>query len=134
MKATRPKSIIWFERLYLGSLAVSVAIMTMGWDATGQIPLVYLLPALFLGLVLPVILVLLVSRRRSRIAKWVLIALFAIGLASNVAGYNSSDLTLDIAALVLTAMQMLAIALLFTASARAWLAGQSMPPPGPTFE
>ncbi|HEY5721721.1 MAG TPA: hypothetical protein VIT45_05315 [Allosphingosinicella sp.] len=125
METTRPESIAWFERLYIGSLLVSMAIIVMGWDSTGQIPLLYLIPALFLGLVLPVILILLVSRRRSRVAKWVLIALFAIGLASNVAGYNpNGDLRLDLAALVITAMQMLALALLFTAPARAWLAGK----------
>ena len=135
MKATRPKSIIWFERLYLGSLAVSVAIMAMGWDATGQIPLVYLLLALLLGLVLPAVLVLLVSRRRSRVAKWVLIILFAIGLASNVAGYNpNGDTRLNVAAMIITAMQMLALALLFTGPARAWLAGKDGTGPGPIFQ
>ena len=135
METTRPESIAWFERLYLGSLAVSVAIMAMGWDSTGKIPLVYLLPALFLGLLLPIILILLVSRRRSRVAKWVLILLFALGLASNLAGYNpNGDTRLNVAALIITAMQMLALALLFTAPARAWLAGTTTPPAGPILE
>jgi hypothetical protein len=127
METTRPDSIIWFERLYIGSLAVSVAIMVVGWDAvrSGAIPPFYLVAGLFVGLVLPVILVLLVSRRRSGIAKWILFMLFAVGLAANVATYRPGmNWRVDLAALLITGMQIAAIGLLFTASARTWLGGK----------
>ena len=119
----RPESIVWFERLYIASLAIAAAVVAMGWDSTGRIPTIVLLAGIALGLLLPLVLVLLVSRRRSGIAKWVLVALFLLGLAANLATYDpGKSLRLDITALLTTAMQMLALALLFTAPARAWLA------------
>ena len=130
----RPSSIAWFERLYIGSLAIAAAGMAAGWDATSRIPTLYLVIGLALGLLLPLALVLLVSRMRSNIAKWVLILLFLIGLASNVAVYDpGANRTVDIVMLVTTAMQLLAVALLFTAPARAWLAGNAGTP-GRTVE
>ena len=137
MAATRPNSIIWFERLYIGSLMIAAAVMAMGWDAvrTDAIPPGVLIAGVSLGLLLPLLLILLVSRKRSRVAKWLLVALFAIGLASIAMTWDRGrNWRLDIIGTVTTAMQLLAVALLFTGPARAWLAGKDEPGPGPIFE
>ncbi len=128
----RPAAIAWFERLYIGSLAIAVAVMAAGWDSVGEVPTLVMLAGIVLGVLLPVGLVLLVSRMRSRIAQWVLIALFAIGLASNATIYDPGvNWGVDMVVLVTTAMQMLAVALLFTRSARAWMARKDEAAPGP---
>ena len=49
----RPESIVWFERLYIASLAIAAAVVAMGWDSTGRIPTIVLLAGIALGLLLP---------------------------------------------------------------------------------
>jgi hypothetical protein len=132
----RPKSIAWFERLYVASLLIPLALLAavaaMAWELirTGVVPLVSLLAVSALWFVLPLALVLLVSRRGSIVAKWVLIAVFAIGLIANLASYRPGiESELSLVMLVITAMQIVAIGLLFTAAARAWMSGKAGPLP-----
>jgi hypothetical protein len=141
MGGTRPASIVWFERLYIASLVIPMvllaAVAAQGWDLirTGAVPLGFLVGGLALGFVLPLALVLLVSHRRSVVAKWLLIAVFAIEAIATVPDYRSgNDLDLSLVALIVTAMQAVAILRLFSGSARAWLAGRPGPELGQTFE
>ena len=125
MAAARPKSIIRFERLYLGSLAIVLVIVAAAWSARpGIIPLDLLIPAFVGGVLLPGTLTLLVSRRRSNLAKWALVVVFATSLAANLANYRPGELRLSIVALVMFGLQIGAIALLFTRPSRDWLAGK----------
>lgn len=87
---TRPQSIIWFERFYLGALALgllntmlnwSVIQQQLGTSAASSILPGWFMPAI-LGIAFAINLLLwyLVARRRSVVAKWFVTVLFIIGL------------------------------------------------------
>lgn len=123
-KELRPRAILLFERLFLGSLALGAVQAFGGWDALaarGSAGEMLALLALTFGTLGG--LVLLVSRGRSRAAKWVLVLLYAVGLPLTLGSWDRGTLVGSAwLALVQAAMQVAALALLFTAPARAWLA------------
>lgn len=129
----RPVSIIWFERLFLLSIALALvssllqydvllaqvqsdpALAEMGWGSG------FLVAALAVSVMVPLLLWYLVARRASNPAKWVLAVLVAIGLY-----FANFDLTTiwtpgNLANMLVTVMQIVAVALLFRPDARAWL-------------
>jgi len=120
----RPRAILWFEGLYLISLLVSA------WGVIAVFSTLVGVPApertgaaLVAAITLCVLagLVLLVSRRRNHMAKWVLVILTALTTAFwllMALGYANA---LDGPGLVQHLLQVVAVALLFTAPARAWL-------------
>ena len=120
----RPKTILAFEALFLASLAVGAVQSFAGWDSLatrGSAGEMLTLLALTFGTLSG--LALLVSRGRSRAAKWVLVLLCLVGLPLFVRSWNSGSVVgLDWLALVQAGMQVAALALLFTREARAWLA------------
>ncbi|MDQ4087622.1 MAG: hypothetical protein M3177_06405 [Pseudomonadota bacterium] len=119
-----PTSIRLFERLFLGSLVLGVAQAALGWPALKErgSP-AEILALLGLSLFILGALTLLVSRGRSRPAKWLLTLLLLIGLPSVLVSFLRGTLIgSPLLALVQAALQAGAVALLFTGSARAWLA------------
>jgi hypothetical protein len=129
----RPASITWFERLYVGSLAITLGMIAMLWESvrTGMISPATLLLGLAFSIILPLVLIFLVSRRRSVVAKWVLVAIVALGLVANWLNYRpGGDLLMSLVALSIIAMQTVAVGLLFTAPAWAWLTGKDSPSSG----
>jgi hypothetical protein len=125
----RPNAIVNFERFYILALLIGVAVMLTGWNemaaATGPVLLAVVL-AISVGLTL--LLVLLISRRRSTAAKWILIVLFAIGLALSLPGALAGGIDAwAVAAIVQVALQAYALYLLFTPPAVAWLRGTDAP-------
>lgn len=126
----RPNTILAFELLYIASLVSAVARVGIAWSQTvtqGAIQLI--LGVLFFSLVLNLTLVLFVSRRRSRVAKWILVILFLFGLTSYlrfaVTGVQSLD---EWAEIGLGLAQAIGIGMLFTPSAREWLAAPRSEP------
>ena len=122
----RPDSIVWFERLSLGSLALGLANSFLNWDeVVGTGPLSLLLVIMVLSLSLALLLVLGVSRWRSRLAKWILVTLTVSGFAMNFANFGGAGFEiwkpLDF---VVAGLQLIAVGLLFTGPARTWLAGK----------
>ena len=130
----RPRSILLFERLFLGSLLIGLVQAWNGWSelvaraqAEGHdaAAMVTLLSLTFFTLAA---LALLVSRGRQSSAKWLLTILCAIGLpmvlASVAAGRIVGWAPL---ALIQAAMQVTSLAFLFTPSARAWLTSERAP-------
>jgi NADH:ubiquinone oxidoreductase subunit K len=122
----RPKTILWFETLYLGSLAIAVVKIAVEWRETrAALPTHFILAVLAFSLILTTALVLLVSRRRSRVAKWVMAVLYALGLTAYLpifrTGVDSAGTAADIG---LGVMQVAALVLLFSPSARAWLSAE----------
>lgn len=120
----RPASIAAFERMFLASVAIGAAQTWLGWEElrerAGAGEVLALLGLTFATLVG---LVLLVSVGRSRPAKWVLVILCAIGLPMIVASYERGSIVGSLPlALVQAALQVGSLALLFTPSARKWLA------------
>ena len=121
----RPKSILWFERLYVASVALGYALMFRQWRdlvvAYGDWQLFVFM--LVISLVMPVTLAFLVSRWRSRVALAVLVlitwtigaALLAVSIAH---GFGSRT---ELALFASQAIAMAATVLPFTPSARAWL-------------
>ena len=129
----RPVSILWFERLFLLSLALVLVNSVVQYDAfLAQIRSEPALSAMGSGdgfaigviaisLLIPAILWYFIARRASIAAKWMLVALTVFGLPfvnfDPATMFNPARLT----SLVVTGLQLAAIVLLFRADARAWM-------------
>jgi len=124
----RPKTISYFERIIFGTFLLSALQIYLIWDriyAFGDPPDRNLQAAIFVILqlfmfALAATLILLVSRRRSKIAMWVSIAMAAYGIwlviPEIIHGLGSNiNVTLQCIG------QVVAYALLFTPSARRWM-------------
>ncbi len=120
--ATQP--IVYFERAYLLSIALGAASVAVYWGELRQVapPLpLAIASALLLGAVAT--LALFVSRRRSEVCKWLLVALTVAGIALSLPSLPASLAAgprgwLGLAQMLLQAV---AIAFLFTPPARHWL-------------
>jgi hypothetical protein len=119
----RPMSIIAFERLSLISVII-LGILNICVQYNRIIKYVSVNELSFLILftfVLQATLILLVSRKRNIIAKWILITLFLLSLPRYVNDIGSIDFNLPILThgiqLIQSAMQAIALGLLFTPSA-----------------
>jgi hypothetical protein len=125
----RPKSIVYFERLQFSSLAIGItyalyALLTEGTrDWSGSVVFIFLfIVALIGGLTL------LVSRCRSKVAMWVMIAMFIIGAPSTVRNIVSSGAVLEsIEMAVQSIIQAVGLVLLFTPTARRWMSRRADP-------
>jgi len=131
----RPKTIVYFEQIIFGVLLLGVFYNYLSWDqiigealakdATldRNTAFVIAIAAITFNYVLVGTLTLLVSRRRSKIAMWVLIALSALVLSRFALDIVQSQLLLvsDIIPVLQCIGQVLAYGLLFTPSARRWM-------------
>jgi hypothetical protein len=126
----RPKTIVYFEVIIFGTLLLGVLQSYLGWDqAIAQAgtldrnkAVAFTLTVLIFTFVLIGTLTLLVSRRRSRIAMWVSIAMYALGLPALVHLITSGQLLgSNIIAALQGIAQVVAYGLLFTPSARRWM-------------
>lgn len=121
----RPNAIVNFERLFLGSIVLSTVQLAL--QANERIGGIGPVTQFIVGagvILLSVILVLLVSRRRSGIARWVLAAITVAAVATE-AFYLASGAGIDgISAIgtVVVLMQAAAVGFLFTGDARDWFA------------
>jgi hypothetical protein len=85
----RPKTIVYFEWIMFGTLLLNVLQVYLGWDAIVQVATlapkrsvaITLIPFIFIFVLIGT-LTLLVSRRSSKIAMWVLIAMFDLAVLS----------------------------------------------------
>lgn len=126
----RPWSIVDFERILLGSLALGVLKTWLDWDlliaqaseSNSGNPVGFTLFTLAFSFGSVVLMTLLVSRGRSRIAMWVSVVLYALGLPM-VIGFIASGMSIGSPALTLlqSFAQLVGYGLLFTPSARRWL-------------
>lgn len=131
----RPQSIIWFERLYLGSVLFGLMNTAINWPRiqaqAAAVPNASVLPDWFLpvtmaiGIGLNVLMWYLIARRRSVVAKWILTVLTALGVFglfgvfTNVQnGFMSLDMAL--VSTVLFFVQLGAVIFLFRADAKPW--------------
>ena len=120
----RPKTIVYFERITFGTILLSalqqLAIAQGVFATIEQGANWYILILIFFLLVAT--LTLLVSRRRSKIAMWILIAWFAINVMNAIIVIESNIIVAEGLIRVLLGIgQAVAFALLFTQSARRWL-------------
>lgn len=133
----RPESIVMFERLYLGALAVAVVNFALTWNSTQEYmandPAVaaaglgngFLISTMLLSFAIPLLLWYFIAKRGSNIAKWILVVLFGFGLISMIFSFGtmmamSGPIGL-IGALLTTALQAGAVYMLFKPDAVEWL-------------
>ncbi len=119
----RPQTIVSFERIFLFTLLLGLVQVYFGWGSATQTASVgFALTVQIFTFCLLVGLALLVSRRRSNVAKWILIALFTLGLPAFFGLISRGMLLGSVWIAVLQILgQLIAYALLFTASAHSWL-------------
>lgn len=131
----KPDSIIWFDRLFLGSMVLGALNFIFGWNAlsakitaspefaatgfgTG-----FILVSAVIGMIINLILWYFVSARGSKVAKWILTVFFAIGLLSIVNNLNNplgpQGIQL-VVTLIITVAQGAAIYMLFRPDSAAW--------------
>lgn len=128
----RPQSIIWFERLYLGAWAIGVINALTFWDrntvAIRKSGIEETLPGYQywttgLGFLIPLILWYFIARQGSAVAKWILVVLVALGVASIVTVIVNGRLpqsATGLLGLVAIALQIAAASLLFRQDTKPW--------------
>jgi hypothetical protein len=135
----RPTSILYFERLSLLSIFAGIAFAVAAWqDGIAADRVAGFGPAFMpllqgAGLAFLLLLIFLISRRASVVAKWVLSALFVLG-AVYIAPQLPEELGRGLIGLLLVtqlAIQIAALYFLFTPEARAWF-GERRLRGGPT--
>ena len=131
---TRPKSILWFERLLVLALALDLAVNLASWQAISARlaaqgiaanPVLIALIAAASPLV-GVTLLYFTARRRSQVARWataLLVAAGAIAFAVVILGGSMGRWTLPFALTAFAELiKVAAVTRLFTAEAAAWFA------------
>lgn len=139
MKLVRPKSIIWFERLFIASLLLFMFRTGWNWVAANSaghesadwwinFNLAQLLLIAF-SLSLNLILWYFIARRASNIAKWILVAITALGFAVLVgfapALVRAGMGALAISPLITHSLVALSILFLFQKDSRRWFREKS---------
>ena len=134
----RPQSIIWFERCYLGAMAVGLVNTATNWSRVQEqiaaTPNSELLPSWFfgatlaLGLAISLTLWYFVARRGSVVAKWIVTVFFSIALLSvlRTAASGIVPPTLNILAVIALVLQAVGVFMLFRSDAKPWF-GDSKP-------
>lgn len=122
----RPKSILFFEILFLSTLAIGVLQSWLAWEELLQSASIGFVLFIQVGTFLLLSgLVLLTSRRRSKIAMWIVILMTLLGLPLLFEIFSSGMLLGSVwITLVRTFGQLIAITLLFLPSSRKWLANE----------
>ena len=124
----RPGTIVNFERLMVGTIVTAWLQMMLTWnEMIRELSPALSSPASFLIIMMGVmtalylLLTLFVSRRRSKIAMWILIVFFVIGIPSFVRAMNGSRLIgSPLLPIVQELAQFIALILLFLPQSRAW--------------
>jgi hypothetical protein len=134
----RPQSIVWFERLYLGAMAIGILNSIVNWSAMQEriaaTPNSAMLPSWFvpatmaIGALITLVLWYFVARRGSVVSKWIVTVLFVVGLIgvpTVITGVSSGLITPLQAAfsLVTFVMNAAAVVMLFRPDAKPWFEG-----------
>ena len=131
----RPQSIIRFERLYLGGVALGLANTAYRWSAIQEqvaaTPNSAMLPSWFmgatiaLGIGINLLLWYFVARRGSVVAKWIVTVFFVLGLIGllRVLTADAVPATMNVIAAVVLGLQAAAVFMLFRPDTEPWFAG-----------
>ena len=132
----RPHSIVMFERLILGSLAVSALSFILSYDEVTYLlasdPAMqelglgsgFLLGVVAAGYAIFLLLWVLIAHKASNVAKWILIVLAALGLISLPGLLSEPWNTTALLGLASYGLEFAAIIYLFRDDARAWFKGE----------
>ena len=124
----RPQAVIWFERLNLATIALGIVQSWLASDSMRQLgqSIAFTVTVQIFVMALLVGLTLLISRRRSKVAMWVLVGLFLLGLPTMFLILRDGLLFgSHMISAVQTIGQLAALTLLFTRPARRWMSGKS---------
>lgn len=129
----RPASIIRFDQLYLGALALDIVKVFLVYDDTlaeleadpavaelGMATPGFLIGASAFGFAISLLLWYFISRRASSVAKWIMVVLTAISLVGIPLALVGAPLMQSIITLVITGMQIASLWFLFRPDAKAW--------------
>ncbi|KQM64916.1 hypothetical protein ASE75_07530 [Sphingomonas sp. Leaf17] len=122
----RPKSIVQGEYLYLASIVLLLVLAILGWDdavAQSGATVAIGVNAFFIGLSL--LLLILTTRRASRVALWLLVVLTTINAGGYLLQVASGVLANGLFGILTTAQAILGIVacqLFFRTTAREWFA------------
>ena len=133
----KPDSIRKFDWLYLGSLAVGLLGLWLGWDSVmaqintelaaegvameSDIPTAAIIGGALIGVVISLILWMLISVFRIEFVKWILILFTAYSILSIVGGLAVGGFDMvQISGIISTLMSIAAIVMLFRPDAKAW--------------
>ncbi len=135
----RPQSIRYFDYLFLGGMVLGILNTVFSFGETMAIvaadpatqalgdPLVFIVFTLVFSFGINLLLWFFISRKKSTIAKWILVVFMAIGvlgMPSSLATLSTIPATI---AVVITLIQLAAIIMLFRADAKAWFASKGQP-------
>lgn len=118
----RPKTIMWFEQLYLLAILIEMVRIALQWQLLTQSSSgdIWVRVA---AVAISVLLVVLASRRRKRIAGLLLAALFVIGLPIVATLFQPGvDMATSTFIVIQVVLQAVAIAMFFAPASRAWYA------------
>ncbi|HEX8216327.1 MAG TPA: hypothetical protein VF577_02575 [Allosphingosinicella sp.] len=128
----RPASIVKFERVVLLTILFGLASVVLNWDAASA-PFRrlgygenFFIGAYAASIVIMLVLLWLIARRASAVAKWIYVALYSISIVMALFAF-SDNLRLPPATLILQLVQwaliLFSIWLLFRPDSNAWFAG-----------
>ncbi|AUX69142.1 hypothetical protein CHX26_06190 [Porphyrobacter sp. HT-58-2] len=129
----RPASIIRFDQLFLGSIALGIGNTILNYNSTmaeleadpavaelGMATPGFLIGASAFGFAISLLLWYFISRRASTVAKWIMVVLTVIGLVGIPLALVGAPLMQSIITLVITGMQIASLWFLFRPDAKAW--------------
>lgn len=131
----RPQSILWFERTYLGSVALGLLNSALNWSLVEEqlaaTPNSALLPSWFVPVTMAIsiginlLLWYFIARRGSVVAKWILVVLFAIGILGvvSMAVGGTTPPTFNVVAVIALVLQVVAVVMLFRPDTKPWFGG-----------
>jgi uncharacterized membrane protein YeiB len=143
----RPKSIQRFDIFYLAALALGLVNTALSWNttmatmqaeaSTAAIATPVMLGSLVIGFGISLLLWFFTSRKRSTIAKWILVVFFVLGVLSLLFTLMNGQFPgglPGVLSVVATVLQAAAIFMLFQPDAVAWFKGVSTGPAETPFE
>ncbi|WP_226015944.1 hypothetical protein [Novosphingobium sp. FKTRR1] len=126
----RPQSIIRFEQFYVASIVLGLLNTAINFSrfsgqmSTTGVPMTFMLVAMAIGLLINVLFLFFIARRASNIARWIFVAISALGLVGLLswpkilATYGPAYFAVSVLA---TLLNYTAVAFLFRRDAVRWL-------------
>lgn len=130
MKLPRPKSILWFERLFIASVVSETIDLFVHWDGyvfdeefdaeARQIYVIIMMLGIVLGYAIQISLWYFVAYRASNVARWILIALTALSFLSGAIYFQDYSGSEFIFLIVTQSLVLVSILFLFLGGSREW--------------